>query len=141
MKSRNLIELIGNIGKPPEFRAFNNGSGALKFTLATSRRKKDGEEWVDVTHWHNVVLFNKFAENYADRLRQGDQVLIRGASETRSYDQDGRKVYITEVIARSKYEGHECDIVKAKNPVPETREQNTGSNQWGAKSGGDDIPF
>ena len=141
MRSRNTTEQVGNIGADPEFRTFSNGSGALKFRLATTRRKKDGDSWVDVTHWHNIVLYNKFAENYADRLRQGDQVLIRGASETRSYDQDGRKVYITEVIARSKYEGHECDIVKAKNPVPETREQSTGSNQWGFKSGGDDIPF
>lgn len=142
MRSRNTTEQVGNIGTVPEFRTFSNGGGALKFRLATTRRKKDGEEWVDVTHWHNVVLFNKFAESYADRLRQGDQVFIKGSSETRDYpDKEGRTVYITEINVRSKFEGHDFDIVKAKNPDPVNREQSTGSDQWGFRASGDDIPF
>ena len=141
MKSRNTTEQVGNIGADPEFRTFSNGSGALKFRLATTRRKKDGDSWVDVTHWHNIVLYNKFAENYADRLRKGDQVFIRGSSETRDYqDKEGRTAYVTEINVRSKYEGHDFDIVRSKNP-PFKNDETAGSGQWGSVNGGDDIPF
>jgi len=141
MRSRNITEQVGNIGTDPEWRTFNNGSGALKFRVATTRRKKNGDSWIDVTHWHNICLYNKFAENYADRLRKGDQVFIRGSSETRDYeDKEGRTAYVTEINVRSRFENHDFDIVRSKNP-PFKNTESAGSGQWDSVGGGDDIPF
>ena len=70
------------------------------FTLATNRRWKDQQtgQWKDETDWHNIVLWR--SENVANYLTKGKQVYVEGRLRTRNYEnKEGRKVYVTEVIA------------------------------------------
>lgn len=99
--SVNSVILIGNLGKDPELRRLNNGNPVCNFSLATSERwrSKDSGEKQEKTTWHNVVIFDEnlcqIAEKY---LRKGSKVYLRGSLQTREYEKDGSKRYVTEVV-------------------------------------------
>jgi single-strand DNA-binding protein len=67
--------------------------------LATNHRKKEGDEWIDATEWHRVILFGRTAEIARDYLGKGREVLIEGRIQTRSYDKQGIETYTTEIVA------------------------------------------
>jgi len=99
-RSVNKVILVGNLGKDAETKFTPGGAAVTKFTIATGRRWKDQQsgEWKEETDWHNVVLWR--AENLANYLLKGKQVYVEGRLQTRNYeDKEGKKVYITEVVA------------------------------------------
>lgn len=99
-RSVNKVILVGNLGRDAETRFTPNGTARTTFSIATSRRWKDQQtgEWKEETDWHNVVLWRQ--ENVANYLTKGKQVYVEGRLQTRNYeDKDGKKVYITEVVA------------------------------------------
>ena len=98
MRSVNKVILIGNLGKDAETKYTASNKAVANFSVATSRRVKDGNDaWRDETTWINVVLWN--AEKVADFLKKGKQVYIEGRIQTRSYESHGEKKYVTEVVA------------------------------------------
>lgn len=105
MASVNKVILVGNLGKDPEVRHFENGGSLARFPLATSETytRKDSGEKVTHTEWHNVVtrggLAAKVVEPY---LKKGDSVYIEGRLRTRSWeDKDGATRYTTEIMCDS----------------------------------------
>lgn len=99
-RSVNKVLLIGNLGRDAETKFTPSGIPCTRFSIATSRRWKDQqtEEWKEETNWSHVVAWRK--ENLAEYLTKGKQVYVEGRIQTRSFDgEDGRKVYVTEVIA------------------------------------------
>jgi single-strand DNA-binding protein len=99
-RSVNKVILIGHLGKDAETRFTPSGVARTTFTLATNRRWKDQQtgEWKEETDWHSIVLWRQ--ENVANYLTKGKQVFVEGRLQTRNYeDKDGRKVYVTEVVA------------------------------------------
>ena len=96
----NKAILLGNLGKDPEVRYTQSGSAVANFSLATTERRKQGDQWVDHTEWHNIVVFGKTAENCSQYLQRGSQVYIEGRIQTRKWeDKDGNTRYMTEVVA------------------------------------------
>jgi single-strand DNA-binding protein len=103
--SVNKVILVGNLGRDPEVRSFQNGGRVCKFSIATSEnwRDKASGERKEKTEWHNVVIFNenlvKVAEQY---LKKGSKVYVEGQLETRkaSDSQGGPERYFTEVVLR-----------------------------------------
>lgn len=57
-KSINAVRLLGHLGKDAETKFTPSGVSVSNFSIATSRRVKQGENWSDVTDWHRVVLWN-----------------------------------------------------------------------------------
>lgn len=97
-RSVNKVILVGNLGKDAETRFTPSGVSVSSFTLATTRRVKEGEQWRDETDWHNVTLWRN--EGVAQYLTKGKQVYVEGRLHTRKYqDKEGRDVYRTEVVA------------------------------------------
>ena len=99
-RSVNKVILIGHLGKDAETKFTPSGVARTLFTLATNRRWKDQQtgEWKEETDWHNIVMWRQ--ENVANYLTKGKQIFVEGRLQTRNYDdKDGRKVYITEVVA------------------------------------------
>lgn len=99
-RSVNKVILVGNLGRDAETKFTTGGAAVTNFPIATSRRWKDQQtgEWKEETDWHNVVLWRQ--ENLANYLTKGKQVYVEGRLRTRNYeDKDGRKVYVTEVVA------------------------------------------
>jgi len=99
--SVNKIILLGNVGKDPEVRYFDNGGAVANFTLATTERgytAANGTQVPDRTEWHNIVLWRGLAEIAEKYVKKGSKLYIDGKIRTRSYDDaSGNKRYITEV--------------------------------------------
>jgi single-strand DNA-binding protein len=97
----NKVTLMGYIGQDPTFHLMGSGTNLCKFSIATSRRWKDkntGEKKED-SSWHNVVVFNPYLVTICENwLQKGTRVYLEGELKTRSYEKDGAKRYITEVI-------------------------------------------
>jgi single-strand DNA-binding protein len=102
--SVNKVILIGNLGRDPETRTFQNGGKVCNLRVACSETWKDKTtgERKERTEWVAVVIFAepqiRFAEQY---LRKGSRVYIEGKLETRKWqDQSGQEKYATEVVIR-----------------------------------------
>ena len=88
----------GRLTKDPEKRTTQNGTSVCTFTLAVDRRYKNanGEREAD---FFPVVCWRQVADLSAQYLSKGKQVAIAGEVQTRSYEKDGQKRYVTEVVA------------------------------------------
>lgn len=98
----NKVILIGNLGKAPEVRHFENGSVLATFPLATSETFLDRQtgERREVTDWHDVVLWRGLAEIAEKYLTKGSKVYLEGKLKKRSYqDKEGQTRYTTEIVA------------------------------------------
>jgi single-strand DNA-binding protein len=102
--SVNKVILIGNLGKDPEVRSFQNGGRVCNLRIATSESWKDKNsgERKERTEWHAVAIFNDNLVTIAERyLKKGSKVYLEGQLETRKYtDKDGNERYTTEVVLR-----------------------------------------
>jgi len=102
--SVNKVILIGNLGRDPEVRSFQNGGKVVNLRIATSdtwRDKQTGER-KERTEWHSVAIFNEALGRIAEQyLKKGSTVYIEGQLETRKWqDQSGQDKYSTEVVLR-----------------------------------------
>ena len=95
----NRVMLIGRLGKDPEFRYTPSGVAMAKFTLATDRWKRKGEE--QPPDWHRITVWSKLAEICSQYLTKGKMVMIEGRIEYGSYEKDGVKHYTTDIIAEN----------------------------------------
>lgn len=92
--SMNSHTLVGNLGKDPESKA--DGKVA-KFSIATDRRVKNGDDWETKTDWHNCVAFGRDAENILKYFKKGSGIIVVGETYTEKYTkQDGSDGYSTE---------------------------------------------
>ena len=98
MSSVNKIFLLGNVGKEPEVKVFDNGDMKTTFTLATS------DQWTDKqgnkqesTEWHNCVTYRQLAKIASDYVKKGSKVFVEGRIKTNSWEKDGVKKYQTTV--------------------------------------------
>jgi single-strand DNA-binding protein len=102
--SVNKVILVGNLGKDPEVRTFQNGGRVAHFTMATSESWKDkaSGEKKERTEWHRVSILNENLVGIAERfLKKGSKVYIEGQLETRKWtDKEGQEKYTTEVVLR-----------------------------------------
>lgn len=101
--SVNKVILIGNVGKDPEVRYFDENTPKASFSLATSEsyNNKQGER-VTNTEWHNIVMWRGLATVVEKYVKKGDKLFIEGKITSRSWDdENGQKRYITEVVANN----------------------------------------
>jgi len=97
----NKVMLMGHIGQEPTYHQMKSGTNLCKFSVATSRRWKDKQtgERMEDTSWHNIVVFNPYLVTVCENwLQKGTRVYVEGELKTRTYEKDGEKKYITEVI-------------------------------------------
>lgn len=100
--SVNKVILVGNLGRDPESRSFQNGGKVVELRIATSESWKDRNsgERKEKTEWHTVKVFTEGLANVAERyLRKGSKVYIEGALATRKWqDPQGQDRYSTEIV-------------------------------------------
>ena len=95
----NKVILIGRLTKDPELRYTSSNVATASFSIAVDRNftNQNGEREADFI---NIVVWRKQAENCKNYLSKGSQVAVEGRIQTRNYEgQDGKKVYVTEVVA------------------------------------------
>ena len=91
--------MIGRLTRDPEVRYSDNGNSVARFSVAVDRKfKKDGEQTADFI---NIVAFKQTAEFIEKYFSKGSKIVIEGHIQTGSYtNQEGQKIYTTDVIAR-----------------------------------------
>ncbi|MEM7719329.1 MAG: single-stranded DNA-binding protein [Pseudomonadota bacterium] len=131
--SVNKVILVGNLGRDPEVRTFQNGGKVCNLRIATSENWKDRNtgERRERTEWHSVAIFSeplaRIAEQY---LRKGSKVYLEGQLETRKWqDQSGQDRYSTEVVLRP---------YKGELTLLDGRGDNAGGGGGGGSVGYDD---
>lgn len=127
--SVNKVILVGNLGRDPESRSFQNGGKVVNLRIATSESWKDRNsgERKEKTEWHSVAIFNEGLANVAERfLRKGSKVYIEGQLQTRKWqDQNGQDKYSTEIVLQ----GFNSVLTMLDGP-------NGGQGGGGGRSGG-----
>ena len=100
--SVNKVILIGNLGRDPEVRTFQNGGKVCNLRIATSETWKDRStgERREKTEWHSVAIFSEGLVRVAEQyLRKGSKVYLEGKLQTRKWqDQSGQDKYSTEIV-------------------------------------------
>lgn len=133
----NKAILIGRITKEPELKSTPQGTSVLSFNIACQRNfKQDGEYKSDFI---NCVAWREKAEFISKYFGKGDLISVDGMIQTRSYESDGKKVYVTEVIA------HEVGFVESKKEKEEATETLPElPEEFGdvdGRTSDDDLPF
>ena len=99
--SVNKCIVLGRVGKDPGIKQFDGGSKA-SFSVATTERgytTKNGISVPEKTEWHNIVCWKGLATIVEKYVKKGDLIYIEGKITTRSWENDGRKHYMTEIVA------------------------------------------
>jgi len=129
--SVNKVILVGNLGRDPESRSFQNGGKVVELRIATSESWKDRNsgERKEKTEWHTVKVFSEGLANVAERyLRKGSKVYLEGALQTRKWqDQSGADRYSTEIVLQ----GFNATLV-----LLDRREGEGGGSSWNEDAGG-----
>lgn len=146
----NRVILVGRLTKDPELRYTPSGVAVANFTIAVNRpfSNQQGEREADFIQ---VVVWRRAAENTANFVGKGSLVGVDGRLQTRSYDNnEGRRVYITEVVADSvqflepkgaKGQGSPMNN-NNNNYTQQPAPPNRGANQdFGNPFGQDNDPF
>ena len=136
--SVNKVILVGNVGKDPEVKTFQNGGKIVEFSVATSERwndKQSGEK-KEKTEWHRVVVSGenlaRVAENY---IRKGSKVCVEGKLQTREWqDQAGQKRFTTE-IAIGPFKG-EITLLDSRPNGDQIEDRSSGGSAYGGGSSG-----
>lgn len=148
--SVNKVILIGNVGKDPDVKYFDNGSVVANFTLATTERgytAANGTQIPDRTEWHNIVCWRGLAKVAEQFVKRGVQVYIEGKIRSRTYDDaNGVKRYVNEIYADNlellgsrKREGGEGDSYN--NSMNNNSYQSPAPSAPPIMGDDDDLPF
>jgi single-strand DNA-binding protein len=116
----NQVTLVGRLTKDPDLRITPEGTPVVNVILAVNRQFKNqhGDYETDFVH---CTLWRKTAENTATFCRKGAVIGITGKIHTRNYtNQEGKKVYVTEVVAES---------VQFLSKKPSSNDRNT-NGEW-----------
>ena len=164
MSGVNKVIIVGRLGRDPELRFLQNGNAVCKLNLATSEKYTNkNHELVETTEWHRITIWGKPAENAAKFLVKGSLVYIEGKLKTNTYEKDGQKHWVTEILATnvqylsSKAENKENQERPtagsststnnsgrrqlSSNDDPPGSNEMPDFNDFGGNPGDDDIPF
>ena len=97
---KNSVRLVGALGMDPEVKVFDTNKKLAKLSLATNESyKNDKSEKITDTQWHNLVIWGAQAQIAQDLLKKGDEIVVEGRLNNRSYvDKDGNKKYTSEIV-------------------------------------------
>lgn len=136
--SVNKVILIGNLGRDPEVRSFQNGGKVCNLRIATSETWKDRNtgERREKTEWHSVAIFSEGLVRVAEQyLRKGSKVYIEGQLQTRKWqDQSGQDRYSTEVVLQGI--GGTLTMLDGRNEGGQGGGQGGGGSYGGGSGGG-----
>lgn len=125
----NKVILMGRLARDPEARTTTAGKTVASFTVATDRPKtRDGQK--QPADFTRCIAFDKTASFVATYFKKGARILIEGRLQTRSYDRDGQKHYVTEVLT------DRAEFCESKGGG-----QTANNDGWGTETQDSDIPF
>lgn len=137
----NKTILVGRLTKEPELRTTASGVSVASFTVAVNRRFKNAEGNYDAD-FINCVAYRNTAEFVCGNFVKGQQIGLVGSIQTRNYDKDGKKVYVTEVAVDEAYfVGDKVKTAERPNLPPEATMIDNSGFVPAPASDDDDLPF
>lgn len=136
----NSVVLVGRLTKEIELKKTQSNKSVVTFNIAINRRfKQEGQQEADFIQ---CIAWNQAAEFLSKYASKGSLVSIEGRIQTRNYDdKDGKKVYVTEVIA----EQVNLESSKKEDVQPKINSNNDGydnpTNSPNLEISSDDLPF
>lgn len=140
----NKAILVGRLTKDPELKTTASGVSVCSFTIAINRRFRNAEGNYDAD-FINCVAWRQQADFLSKFFSKGRMVGVIGSIQTRNYERDGQRVYITEVVA------DEISFVDSKSQSDSAPQSapapSANTNSFGADDGfipmpaDDDLPF
>lgn len=131
----NRVVLVGRLTKDVEVKKTQSGLSVAQFTVACDRRSQD-----QAADFINCVAWRQSADFLGQYAKKGQMVGVDGRLQSRSYERDGSKIYVTEVIAdnvkilesrdKQSFRKSDYDNDSAKEAV---------EDEYGISS--DDLPF
>ena len=98
----NRVVLAGNLTREIELKYTGSQKAYAKFSVAVNRSVKQSDgSYKDVADFIPVTVWGKNAENCERYLKKGDNVLVEGRISTRSYEANGEKKFVVEVVAET----------------------------------------
>lgn len=93
MANEPIITVTGNITDDPNLTFTPSGAAVANFTVASTPRTKQGDEWVDgETLWLRCSAWRQAAENVAESLQKGTRVIVQGRLKARTWEtKEGEK--------------------------------------------------
>lgn len=97
----NQVTLVGRLTRNPDLRVTSDGLSVAQITLAVNRNFRNQHGGYDAD-FVQCKLWRKAAENTAKYCHKGSLVGVTGRIQTSNYtNQEGRRVYVTEVVAET----------------------------------------
>ena len=109
--SLNKVILIGNVGKDPDVKYFENENAVANFMqtsvgkdyadyVAANWATANGTQIPERTDWHNIAVRKKEIVSFVERfVKKGSLVTVEGKIRYREYDKDGVRHFVTEILA------------------------------------------
>lgn len=130
----NQVNLVGRLTHTPSkyLKALPSGKAVLSMSIANNRKWKNAEgQQQEVAEFHDIVMFGRTAEICAQYCLKGQEILVTGRLQTRSWDdKDGNKRYKTEVIVDNMQMGQK----------PQNAGANDGVDAEPHEDGNQDVP-
>jgi single-strand DNA-binding protein len=101
MSSLNRVFLMGNLTRDPELKYTPQGTAVCRFSIAVNRKFMQGNEWKTDVQYFQIVVWGKSGENCEKYLAKGRPVFVEGRLQNRSWEKDGIKHTVTEIIAEN----------------------------------------
>lgn len=141
----NRVVLVGRLVKDPDLRYTSSGVAVANFTIAVNRpfSNQQGDREADFI---NAVIWRKPAENLANYMSKGSMIGIDGRIQTRNFEgQDGKTVYVTEVVADSvqflETKGNNENKQQNNQPSNQSNEDSFKNNAEPIDISDSDLPF
>jgi single-strand DNA-binding protein len=90
MADLSVAVLVGRLTRDAELKYTNSGQAVCHFSVATSSRKKKGDQWVDEASFWDVDLWGKQGESLNQYLVKGKLVAVEGSMRQDRWEQDGQ---------------------------------------------------
>lgn len=131
----NNVVLVGRLTKKPELKFTTNGTKYTQFSIAVQKKFKNqsGEYKSDFI---SCLMWSTAAENFIKFTNKGSLVGIEGRIQTRSYDKDGKRVYLTEVVVVNFSLLESKKVTESRNNVVQPIEESPFNGV-----SDDDLPF
>jgi single-strand DNA-binding protein len=147
----NRVTLIGNLGRDPEVKRFDNGKAVAKFAIATNEYYKDKTgELQSQTEWHDVVVWGALVDQAERALKKGMMVFVEGKITHRKYtDSNQVTKTITEIVAGTfrilnrpdGTKNHDVHFPSSEYPNTGKTQDNMPENPPTANGDDDMLPF
>jgi single-strand DNA-binding protein len=99
--------LSGNLTREVELREVPSGTDVARLRVASTTRRRNGEEWVDRTSYFTVEVYGAPARACAEYLRKGSRVIVDAELDWREWSdqQDNRREVVTLRARQVLFEG------------------------------------